>query len=688
MTKGMPSEVMLDVDDTDLRRVMRYIDEGKYRVPEFQREFVWERTDVVALFDSIYRSYPIGSFFFWRVPDDMWDFFRDLEELNQPSLEDVKRGEFPGINFVLDGQQRLTSLYITLRGMEYQGTDYSRIVFDLDSEEFKVADGKADHLVKLCDIWEDKREVRDELSDERKERFINCSDLLSRYELPVIRVRTDDVDSVIDIFERINQQGTRLSRFDIVNANIWSREFNLRRRITEDIFEQLQDLGFGEIDRGSVTQTLALCIDHTATTDAQKNLDPSEVQNAWPDVRRAIISSIKYLRNKHGVRRAEFLPYEGMIPVLAYYMYSGNRQSVHQNHQPDIDRWFWRVALSGRYSSAAQTRMTEDGRRMDRILNGEEVDINFIPQISTDRLKETNIKRSTSGIRNAFLCLLARNQPRHFEDGTVIDLTRNQYIDFRLHKHHIFPNAYLRDLGYNNKERKSIMDITFIPRELNLRLSDTTPKDYFSDLRDHEEFEDIMTSHLIPHEDDSGIWDNDYEKFIDQRAELVYSELMDLIGEYSKLESDLRRNPKDAIDEVEVEIRDYIFSKLTAETGDEEFWGEVPNDVNSNVQRRISTEKSKNPAFSVDSDREKLDFCNIMDYAKIINSRWDIFEDDFTEAAEVQDRFKDFGDFRNALAHNRDLDEFTRLDGEIAIQWIDSCIGITEDVELDFEEIV
>jgi len=668
--------VSLDVDDRRLDDVITQVGKGKYRIPEFQREFVWDRTDVVDLFDSIYKSYPIGSFFFWRVPQDMWDFFRDVEELQQPSLEDIKRTEFPEISFVLDGQQRLTSLYVTLNGMEYAGTDYSRIVFDLDEKSFKVAEGKADHLVRVCDVWNDEREIRDELEGDRYDAFTDCNDALTKYELPLIIVKTHEVESVINIFERINQKGTRLSRFDIVNANIWSKDFNLRSRIDEDIFEHLEQIGFGEIERGTVTQTLALNIDGTCSTDAQKNLDPDDVRQNWEDTKEAIIASIGYLRKQHGVKRGEFIPYEGMIPVLAYYMYETDRQNVAPEHQEKIDRWFWRVALSGRYSSSAQTRMTEDSKLIDRIIDGEDVDINFTPQISTERLIETNIKRSTSGLRNAFLCLLARKRPRHFEDGSEIDLTENEYADFRLHKHHIFPNAFLRDLDYSKKERKSIMDITFIPAELNRRLSDTTPKKYFGDLRQNVgEFEEIMDSHLIPYESESGIWENDYETFREQRAELIYSEFMELIGEYSALESDLRSDPASAVDETETLVRDFIHTELVAVSDDDTFWGEVPNDVNANVQRRISDEQSSNPEFSIESDRDKLDFCNVMDYAKIVNARWDVFEDYFPSKSEVDSRFKDFSEYRNAIAHNRDADHFTEMDGKVAIEWINSCIS-------------
>lgn len=669
------SGVNLKVSDTTLRKAMNTIEEGKYRIPEFQREFVWDRTDVVDLFDSIYNSYPIGSFFFWRVPREKSDFFRDVAELQQPSIEEVEESGFPEVNFVLDGQQRLTSLYVTLKGMEFEGTDYSKIVFDLDTEEFKIAEGKGDHLVRLSDVWQDRREIRDELSEERNSAFINCHDLLKEYEIPTIVVQSKDIDSVIDIFERINQKGTRLSRFDIVNANIWDEEFNLRNRIDEDIIESLQEIGFGDIDRGTVTQALALNIEDTCSTDAQKNLDADDVKREWEATKDGVLGAINYLKNKHGVARSEFIPYESLIPVLSYYLYQIDRNSVKREHMELIDKWFWRSSLSGRYSKATQGRMTEDAKKMKKIANDNlDVDFDFPPQISKESLIQGNIKRSTSGVRNAFLCLLARNNPRHFENGTEIDLTESQYVDFRINKHHIFPNAYLRDQGYNKRARKSIMDITFIPAELNKIIQDTSPKDYFSGIRDNDDFEEIMESHLIPYDEDSGIWDNDYDKFREQRAELVFSRLKQLMGDYSGLEADVKNDPGEAVSEIETRVRDFVHQQLVEAEGENRYWGTIPNDVNANVQRRISSQQEEHPELDVDSDRERLNYCDVTDYAKIINNRWDVFEDHFPSREAVNDRFLDFSDYRNAVAHNREADHFTKLDGEVAIEWIDSCI--------------
>ncbi|MFB6188090.1 MAG: DUF262 domain-containing protein, partial [Halobacteriaceae archaeon] len=87
----MTSDVTMGVNDISLDRAMDRMSSGEYRIPEFQREYVWSKSDVTSLFDSVYNSYPIGSFFVWKVPPSMNEFFRNLRDLDQPNLEDTGR---------------------------------------------------------------------------------------------------------------------------------------------------------------------------------------------------------------------------------------------------------------------------------------------------------------------------------------------------------------------------------------------------------------------------------------------------------------------------------------------------------------------------------------------------------------------------------------------------------------------
>ena len=102
-----------------LPEVVSSIKKGEWKIPRFQREFVWEKSKVIELLDSMYKEFPIGSFFLWLPPEDYAHYYKDIPELN------IEKGNMRYYtHFILDGQQRLTSLYAVYRGLEIRGFDY------------------------------------------------------------------------------------------------------------------------------------------------------------------------------------------------------------------------------------------------------------------------------------------------------------------------------------------------------------------------------------------------------------------------------------------------------------------------------------------------------------------------------------------------------------------------------------
>jgi len=669
----MDTEVDLEVKDVPIPKLISRVEEGIFRIPEFQRDFIWDPKDVRKLFDSINKGYPIGSLLLWRSPQDKWGFFRSVEILSEHSIGDQP---FPELNFVLDGQQRLLSLYVGLKGLEFEGRDWGRLVLDLNENKFRYAKGESEHLINLHRIWSNKefKRITKELNEPYEDLVWDAHQRLNDYKIPIIFVETEDMARVRKIFVRVNEQGKKLGRFDIINANVWRAEFNLKRKIEEELFPRLKQVGFGVINKGTVTQTQSLILEGSATVKAQRRMKAEGVKKTWDDIVDAIISAVNYLRHNFGVKQIDFIPYESMLPILSYYMYKKGINTVEDEQDKQIiDKWFWGGAFSRRYSQASTSKMDDDIKLIDRLIDGEEVSINYPHSVIKDTLIQGNIKRSTSAIRNAFLCLLSQNNPLHFENGSQLDLTKREYSRFKLNKHHIFPNAFLKSEGFSTKKRKSLMDITFIPAELNKRLSDASPSEYFSDLKDGDCFNEIMKSHFIPYEEESGIWTDDYELFLQQRAEMIMNKIEALVGE-SKIRAQFQEDPHKLVEELETQLRDLIDEQLSDEH-DGAYWGEsVPSDVNSRVIQRVREEEQKLPEFKQKSCREKLDYCNIMDYKKIFHKNWSHFEDIFSSKQELSDRLAKFSDLRNALSHGREVDYFTEQDGKLAIEWFDQCL--------------
>jgi len=658
----MTSDAALEVKDTTLRRMMTEMSNGEYRIPEFQREYVWAKPDVTSLFDSVYNSYPIGSIFAWKVPDDMNRFFRKLRQLDQPPLEETNRE----ISFILDGQQRLTSLYLGLKGLEFNDYDYSRVVFDIDNEEFILSSGSADRLVSMSEVWDDEKrmEVTTGMSDQRRMTVQDCYNQFNNYKLPVIEVDTRNFEEVIDIFERINQEGQDLSRFDIVHANIWSEEFNLRHRIDNDIIEPLRDRGFGGVDRETVAEALSLAIEKKSKTKVQKSLDSGEVQRNWGDVKDAFMNAVRYIRQRYNIKRVEFLPYESLIAVLAYYMYHSQEETVKSKHQDQIDRYFWRVVVSDHWERGRQTTISSDISIIDNIIEGHEVEIDFTPTINPEKLKNANIKRSNSSVRNAFLCILANSNPLNFEDGTPIDLSQEHFTSFQLQNHHIFPNAYLRQLGYSKEDRKSVADITFLPRNINNDISDNAPSEYFENYRHRDDFEEIMHSHFIPYGQSSAIWDDDYEKFLEQRCTVIMEKVRELIGGSLDIDEDAMTEEQ-KIMEAKERVRELVHVTLS-DVNDGSYWGSLPQEVASNASERMNGE--------LNDDREKLGFISMEEIADIIQIQWSEFSEIFPNRDDVEYYLKNIEKYENSY-ENGEVDRYTKLDGELAIQWVSSCVS-------------
>src|SRR3989344_7673703 len=108
----------IKVDELKLSEIVNEFSRGKIRIPRFQRNYVWDRPRVVKLLNSIYHEYPIGTFFFWEAPAEYIHLYRNIAELNIPDPDPNK-----SFNFILDEQQRITSLYVAIKGLMLTADD-------------------------------------------------------------------------------------------------------------------------------------------------------------------------------------------------------------------------------------------------------------------------------------------------------------------------------------------------------------------------------------------------------------------------------------------------------------------------------------------------------------------------------------------------------------------------------------
>jgi len=673
----------IKVDQWSLSELITDVGRGKLRIPQFQRNFVWEKTKVILLLDSMYKDFPVGSFFFWIAPKEYNIFYRNIPELGIKHCDENEE-----IKFILDGQQRITSLYVCLKGLEIENKDYSEICFDLDKEKFVIRKGDKIRYIPFKDLFGDNHlQIYNDLSDERKKVFDRCRNKFNNYPFSVITVKDKNIEQVCVIFERLNQSGKKLDLFDLVVAKTWDENFKLK-----DEIEKLNDKfmhSFGKLKNEVFTQSISLIRKKQCNRAYQLRLTKEDIQEVWEDFSVALKKSIDLIRGNFGVKTIDIIPYPSIIPLIVYFYYHSKTMSESQKNK--IEEWFWKCSFSERYSGSSLTMMGEDRTIFDKIINEENVEINYPINLAPEKIKKIRIT-SRSALRNALLCILAKKNPLSFKDNVNIHLDKDYFSTLTSpEKHHIFPKKFLD--SQKEKNENSIVNFCFIPSSLNKEVSKKKPSIYFSEYKEsNNNFEETLKTHIIPYEKDSGIWNNDYEEFLNKRTELFEKEIRLLVGETTKLEKELDENPNKILNIIENKVRGIIHINLYDSYG-ENYWSKyIPNDIQEQVDKRIKEILTKQPFLKEEHNQpqKRLEYCDLMDYPKIILKNWKVFEDIFGSKEQLDKYFKNLKEYRNVIAHSKEMSNIVRKDGEVAVEWLlqalDSNKESSEFIEEDEEE--
>lgn len=668
------------VTRTSLASLMHDMKMGRIRIPRFQRIFVWERKRIQELLDSMYKEYPIGTIFLWNAPAEYNHLLRTVEYFEEQSVENNK-----GYSLILDGQQRLTSLYAVVNGLTIEDEDYRKIVVDLNPRDpeklfiYREPDNK--RWVSIQDLLQGNFQIYNSLpTDEHRAKFVHCRDLISNYPFSLVTVEDMGLDEAVEIFERINRSGKPLNRFDLITASVLDSDFDLRERTDIDIITPLEQSGFGTIESASIPQSLALNIRNNTESATQMDLKKGEVKLVWSETVNCFMAAVDYVKHNLGVERLDFLPYDAMLPMISYYFFYTKRRTVDGKHREQLERWFWRVAFSERYSGASQTRMSEDAVWIRSLLEkGTEYENQF--SLSIETLLQSSMRYTTSAVRNGVVCILNLQQPLHFQSGARISLTGDEFTKFNVaEKHHIFPVGFLRKLGLKTSDVHLLPNFCFIPSELNRWIGDKPPSQYMEYIRQEygdEHFMKVMRSHLIPVGDDSGIWTDNYSRFLRQRSELLLREIRKRCGIPDRIAEE-DRDP--LVNQIENAIRDTIHIQLSNNFG-LDYWAKYAgryldeSKLNQRIDDYIRKTAGANSHQFKDA-RAKLDFCFIYDYLKIINENWSVFSSTFISKKDFERAIEDFNDFRNAVKHNRETDTLQEHRAKAAIIWLSRTLDL------------
>jgi hypothetical protein len=519
-------------DSMSVEDLIKHVAAGRLRMPGFQRAFRWEASDRRALLDSIYRGYPVGTLLLWKNPPN--------REAGNP-IEGAPPLPPPGeVHFIVDGQQRITTLWDALGRKPSRGE--SRLVFNMATEEFQsrpltraeiegispeYSPGKDElpsiplHLLldaTLLALW-----VPRSLSREDMGRYFELGKRIREYKLALYTVEDADTDLLRHVFDRINTTGKSMTRDEVFNAFLGSR-ISREGAVGLDLVNlRLQGLSFGRLDSSTILKVF-----EALRGEKIGRLDPHQidVQQAETDLVRtadALQAAVEFLREQAGVPRAEICPYELPLIVLARFFSLHPRPC--ERSRILLRRWFWRGTIAERFGGASNSlqqhiddlqKHGDEHEAVQALLrrtgssSGVHLDVDWLADFSL-----------RNALGKATICALLSKYPRHLATGERIELASLF--------HRGTPGLLWSIASGPNKVRKSTLASKLLhpqdqsnPRQLLLACDD----------------EAALLSHGIDAACIKALRAGDFSCFLELRAEQLSSWIRAFFARYTELERD------------------------------------------------------------------------------------------------------------------------------------------------------
>lgn len=490
---------------------------------------------VAYLLDSIYKGYPFGSLLFWRTKNKL-AVERDLGTFTLPE----PMADYP-IDYVLDGQQRLTSIFTVFQTelVPANNAQWSDIFFDMGSngnpqDSLFVSIPEAEYdlryfpmsvlfdSVKYRAATQFLKPVQITLLDKLQEKFKEIS-------IPVQVLKTEDRSIVAIVFERINRLGLALDTLQLLSAWTWNEDFDLLEKFRE-LRDELSDFGFGGVgdDADLVLSCVAGILTGEPGPEKLLELNGADVRSQFSNVENGIRGAIDFFRTQLKVNNLKLLPYPAMlIPVAVFFSEPDGKEVVYsaQTYQA-MKRWFWRTCFSGRYGSQTRRTTIDDIGQMLKLKNGQPSKIDDIHAVIGADFFTKNAFRVGTATSKTFVLLLANRDPKSLLSGKNIDLDKVLQRYNRSEFHHIYPRAFLRDEGIPDDRINALGNFCFLSAAENKNIGRKRPSVYIADLVGGQERPMTLASAFCEEAD----FDDQFDAFLAKRCERLAAFATNLIA--------------------------------------------------------------------------------------------------------------------------------------------------------------
>jgi len=513
--------------------ILDHIDSGHMALPEFQRGYVWSRAQVRGLMESLYRGHPVGSLLVWATDSGGASVRGD----QTPA---------PGVvKLLLDGQQRITSLYGIARGNPPEFFDgdenaFLNLYFHMEEESFEfygpVKMSQDPHWVPVTSIMRDgPSRVLDKANADGSltsryptylERILSIYMIPQRdFHIDEVTGRDKTVEVVVDIFNRVNSGGTKLSKGDLALAKICADWAEARSEMRKRL-EKWQLAGFNfKLDW--FLRIINAIVTGEARFAALDNVTPSDFRQGLLRAEECVDRLLNTVASRLGLDHDRVLGSRYSFPLLSRYLNERGLKNLSPMESDQLLYWYIHTMLWGRYAGSTETKLNQDLEAIEDLDGGIERLIGVLLKARTDlKLRPDDFLGWSRGARfYPFLYMLTRmNHVRDWCSGIELNDTLLGKLS-SLQLHHIFPKAklyraaeYGAGVEYSRPQVNALANFTFLTQDCNLVIRDREPAEYLREIATRDPA--LLREHCVPTDPD--LWEIPrYLDFLEARRELL-----------------------------------------------------------------------------------------------------------------------------------------------------------------------
>lgn len=616
---------MSNVDNTEsIRNLVLNIKSKNIVLPEFQRDFVWGIERTLELYDSLVRGIFIGAIIYGKPAFEITvreiddrprrgkGSRRKLETKSFDKDDAKKKSEVENFRLILDGQQRCTSMYRSLTGVdsvwmifkneeELEDEIFEQRLEERNLEdllyEFASTESQNRLSINVADTFKimnsslRESQIKENFFDtlhypknyepEEEEsiftRYLTYKnifeDLLKDKKIFNYYMLDMSLEKFALFFERSNSLGIRLNFIDILAAKLYVG-FKLRKEI--ETFESENPM-FKPLLQEVIVRCVAYFVSNGRDVNRNfilKSLNFDHFNEYWNKLLECYKHSLNFLFDNYYITTQSWIPYENMlIPLMVFSNeIGGDFSTMNESQAQMIDYWYWASIFSLRYSGSSNEVIVQDSNALRQLGKDNKIsDKTFFDRISKFQISSgsdiTSFNKKRSAIYKGVL-----NYISFSKKGLIGWLNSNKIkTSSNLEDHHIFPKAFIEAKYANDEDVQSLKDSvvnrTLIPKLLNIKIGKKAPKEYLNEIMSKENPELIrsLENHLIPPELIDGLYDEFFVDFIEERANLIYELIEErIIAKKDKIKKEYYKEPsKQGRQNIKV-FRTYLGEKFEA----------------------------------------------------------------------------------------------------------------------------